>query len=208
MQQRARRSAAAAGGVEHAAAPHEAESGLRGRRRRANFGERIEATCTLVGYTAEDAANIDASRAWIAAQIGAVTDEIYQEFLAQPETAAHFRDASGGIDRGSLAMRRAAFEGWLRSVTGDPLDVETAEYLASVGHAHARRERGATRIKARYLVSTIGSVQAAFTRILAAAVDDPSELAGYVAAWNKRLMIHLDMLLAVYGATESSAHWY
>ena len=45
-------------------------------------------------------------------------------------------------------------------------------------------------------------------RILSAAILDPAELGACIAAWNKRLMIHLDMLLAVYGSTEGSAHWY
>lgn len=208
MQQGVQRSAAEPGASQPAAAPQDSEGGPRGRRRRINFAGRIEATRELVGYTSEDAARIEASSALISGHTGQMAEEIYRGLLARPETAVQFIDAAGAVDTTEVLMRRTAFEKWLRSVIVDPLDVRTADYLASVGHAHARRESAATRIKARYLLSTIGSVQAAFTRILAAAISDPAELGACISAWNKRLMIHLDMLLAVYGSTEGSAHWY
>lgn len=207
MQQWVQRSAAEPGG-NRSATSHDGEGGPRGRRRRINFGERIEATRELVGYTSADAARIEASRALLADQTPAVAEEIYKALLSRPETAVQFMDATGAIDTTEVVMRRTAFAEWLRSLIGDPLDARTADYLASVGHTHARRESAATRIKARYLVSTMASVQAAFTRILSAAILDPAELGACIAAWNKRLMIHLDMLLAVYGSTEGSAHWY
>ena len=181
---------------------------LQGRRRRSHFDERLDATRQLVGLTPEDEACIDDSRSPIAAHIGDVADDVYRGLLAQPETAAHFADARGVIDGGQIAMRRETFEEWLRSVVDNPLDAETAEYLASVGHAHVRPEHTEHRIKARYLVSTISRVQALFTVILSGSYSEPEKLGRYVTAWNKRLMIHLDLLLAVYGATESTAHWY
>ena len=208
MQQGVQRSAAEPDGNEPAAAPHDGKGGPRGRRRRINFGERIEATRELVGYTSADAARIESSRALLTDQTAAVAEEIYKGLLSRPETAVQFMDVHGAIDTTEVVMRRTAFAEWLRSVIVDPLDARTADYLASVGHTFARRESVAARIKARYLVSTIGNVQAAFTRILSMAISDPAELGACVAAWNKRLMIHLDILLAVYGSTEASAHWY
>lgn len=51
-------------------------------------------------------------------------------------------------------------------------------------------------------------MQRMFIAILARAIDEPDRLGRCAAAWCKHLIIHLDLLLAVYGATESSAHWY
>jgi Protoglobin len=185
-----------------------AESALRGRRRRSPFNERLEATTGLVGFTQEDQAWIDESRAPLSAHVSDVAHDVYRGLLAEPETAVHFANARSAIDREQVAMRQETFEDWLRSVIDDPLDDETTAYLAAVGHAHVRREHAESRIKARYLVSTISRVQTLFTTILVHSYSDPEKLARCAAAWSKRLMIHLDLLLAVYGSTESTAHWY
>ena len=84
-----------------------------------------------------------------------------------------------------------------------------AVYVASVGHAHVRpREPIRPQIKAGYLLITMSWVQGLFIAILSDWCVDPVELGTHAAAWCRRLMMHLDLLLTVYGSTERSAHWY
>jgi hypothetical protein len=88
-------------------------------------------------------------------------------------------------------------------------DARTSAYVASLGHTHARPdERSTVPIKASLLLITVSWVQSAFLTILSDECDDIAEFAEQAAAWNKRLLLHLDLLLAVYASTERSAHWY
>ena len=184
------------------------KSVLRGRQRRSHFGKRLDTTSAIVGMTPDDQAWIAKSQAHITPHIAEVAEDVYRALLSRHETAAYFTNERGAIDRAQVAMRREAFEEWLHAVVEDPLDEETAEFLASVGRAHARPEGAGDRIKARYLLGTISRVQSSFLAILSSKIAEPAALAACSAAWCKRLLIHLDLLLAVYGATESTAHWY
>ena len=175
---------------------------------RQHFDERIAVTQELIDYTPEDEAQIDATSSLLQPHIRVVTERIYRELLSHPEASAPFRDDAGAIDCEHVSVRQHAFEEWLYAVVCDPLDAATADYVASVGLAYVRHERPGARIKARYLLAIVSRVQVLFVAILADAIPDPKELAAATAAWCKQLMIHLDVLLAVYGSTESSAHWY
>jgi hypothetical protein len=187
----------------------EKQAAPRGRRRRGHFGEQLEAVRAAVGYTPDDDASVQASKELIAPHVDEIVAAVYRQMLAQPETAMHFAGSNGVIDPQRVAMRRAAFSAWLRSVVGDPMDASTGEYLATIGHAQVRpRDAAEHRVKARHLVRTVSQVQTMFIAILASTIDEPDRLGRCAAAWCKRLIIHLDLLLAVYGATESSAHWY
>ena len=186
----------------------ERKSALRGRQRRSQFSKRLDTTSAVVGLTPEDQAWIAKSQAHITPHIPEVAEDVYRALLSRPETAAHFANAQGAIDHAQVAMRREAFEDWLHAVVEDPLDEQTAEFLASVGRAHARLEGAGDRIKARYLLGTISRVQSSFLAILASSIAEPAALAACSAAWCKRLLIHLDLLLAVYNSTESTPHWY
>jgi hypothetical protein len=201
-------SQASAGEGRVGATETDGKSVLRGRRRRSQFGERLNTTSAIVGLTPEDEAWIAKSQANIAPHIPQVVEDVYHALLSRPETAAYFTSVQGTIDRAQVAMRRESFEEWLHAVVEDPLDEETAAFLASVGRAHVRAGGTGDRIKARYLLATISRVQSSFLAILANSIADPAALGACSAAWCKRLFVHLDLLLAVYGSTESTAHWY
>lgn len=181
----------------------------RGRRRRSHFGEHIEAACALFGYTYDDEARVTATAPIVLAQVDAISDAVYRHLLGQRVTAAHFSDAAGAIDRDRVAARLATFRDWLRTMVEDPLDADTGEVLASIGLTHVRPRDGADqRVKARYMTSTISVVQTMVIAALAGSVADPVELGAAASAWSRRLLIHLDLLLAVYGSAEGTAHWY
>jgi hypothetical protein len=179
------------------------------RSRSRQFGARLEATAESVGITRDDEDRIEASRSLIAARIDDVADEVYGHLRARPELVVQFADDRGSVDHDRLGAHRDDFREWLLCVINDPLDADTGEYIANVGHAHVRpRIQPENPLKARYLVDTIARVQALFIAILARSYSDPSELAKCASAWSRRLMVHLDLLLAVYSATQGNARWY
>lgn len=178
-----------------------------GRRRSVRLDVRLAAAVDLVGFAAEDEASIEASRHVIAGHIDEVADEAERFLPVHPESAS--RLVRGRSDRAQVSQPRASFREWLHCVVNGPLDADTAGYLASFGLAHVRPDGPSeSRVKARYLAACVARVQALFAGLLARSSSDPAELAARVAAWSKRLMVHLDLLLAVYSAAESSPHWY
>lgn len=181
-------------------------------RRRAGsppFGARLEAACASVGVTAEDDVYIQMSRPLIAVHVEAMADEMYRHLRGRPELAAQFADRRGDVDQERLAAHRNDVLDWLLCVVEDPLDAETGEYLAHLGHAHVRpRYEPELQMKARHLVEMVTRVQVRFIEILARGYGDPEQYSRCAAAWSRRLMVHLDVLLAVYSATQGTPHWY
>jgi hypothetical protein len=189
---------------------------LRGRRRSAHLDEHFAKTSQLIGVGPEDDQVVARSRGLLRRHVDDIVDEVYRRFLAHPETAVHFSDghgaladANGDVLPDAVEMRREAFRAWLVTVIEDPLGSNTSEYVAAVGHAHVRQsEPNAGPIKAGFLLITISWVQSLFLSVLVGGCKDTADFAEQAAAWCRRLMLHLDLLLAVYGSTERSAHWY
>jgi hypothetical protein len=182
---------------------------LKGRRRGQSFARRLESTRALVGYTAEDEARVRATSGIVLPQADAIADAVYRQLLSHPETALYFTLADGRPDRAHLAERAGSLKEWLTTVIEAPLDDEFANYVAGIGRAHTRRGGGRpTQVRGRYLVLAVSFVQSELTGVLAPAIEDRRELAATIAAWNKLLMIQLDLFLAVYGGAEGNPHWY
>lgn len=187
----------------------EATMGLRARRTKQSFAQRLESTRRLVGYTDDDEELVWATRDVLLPQAEAIAGAVYEYLLAHPETSVHFTQADGRPDRVHLSARAESLGGWLRMAIESPLDQALAAYLAGVGRAHTRRGSSpGARVLGRYLVATMSFVQTALIGLLDPAIPDRAELLRTIAAWNKLLMIHLDLFLAVYGSAEATPHWY
>jgi hypothetical protein len=182
---------------------------LKGRTRAQSFARRLESSQALAGYTAEDQARVRATRAIILPQADAIAGAVYRHLLSHPETAVHFALADGRPDRAHLEERTGSLKAWLKTVIEAPLDDEFASYAAGIGRAHTRR--GGTRpshVRGRYLVLAMSFLQSQLAGVLAEAIEDGRELGATIAAWNKLLMIQLDLFLAVYGTAEGNPRWY
>ena len=160
-------------------------------------------------YSQEDEDRVRATRAILLPRAEAIAGAVYSNLLVHPETAGYFSEPGGEPDGAHLQRRAETLMAWLRAAIESPLDEETARYLASVGRAHTRRsERMGSPVKGRYLLTTVCFVQTALIGLLDERIPDRQELLATIAAWNKLLMIHLDLFLAVYSAGERSARWY
>lgn len=190
-------------------APATVPIAARGRRRSVRLDIRLTAAVDLMGFTHEDEELIEASRHVIVANIDEVADEVERFLPIQPESPSRVGGGRTRPDRGQVAQQRASFREWLHCVVHGRLDADTAGHVASFGLAYVRPDGPSeSRLKARYLAACVARVQALFAGLLARSSSDPAELSARVAAWSKRLMIHLDLLLAVYSAAESSPHWF
>jgi hypothetical protein len=186
-----------------------ATEGPRGRRNRISFADRLERTKALAGYTTADEQQIQKSRDYIEPHVTAVVEHVYDRLTEQPETASAFARPDGRVDRTLLEERSRSLQAWLRMAIEAPLDARFAAQLAGIGRAHTRRGGSpSVRVYGRYLLIAMSIVMSELTMLLSAALTDSAELGAAVSSWNKLLMIHLDLFLAVYGAAEGNPHWY
>ncbi|MDP9237809.1 MAG: protoglobin family protein [Chloroflexota bacterium] len=191
------------------AAQGDSKLGLGGRRSKQSFAQRLQSTRQLVGYTADDEERVRATRDMLLPQADAIAGAVYEYLLSHPETAVHFTQPDGRPDRAHLMARAESLTGWLRMAIEAPLDEQLSASLAGIGRAHTKRGGSAeARVRGRYLLVTMSFVQTALIGLLDPAIADRGELLRTIAAWNKLLMIHLDLFLAVYGSAEANPHWY
>jgi len=181
----------------------------RGRRNAAGFGRRLDAMRVLIGYTPADEALVYRTREIVSAHADAIAEAAYAHLLARPETAAFFEKAAGVPDTGYLATRKKELKSWLARAMQDPLDDELCGYLARVGRAHTKRGGDPNvHVKARYLLATMSFLQTALAGLLAGEIADRALCVATIAAWDKLLMMHLDVFLSVYDSAQATPHWY
>ncbi len=185
------------------------QTDLRARRRTQAFATQLAATRALVGFDERDEELVAATRDVVAASAGDVADKFYAHLLAHRETASAFTRADGRIDRELVAARHESLREWLTAAVEAPLDERLAAYLAGIARAHTGRGAGkGARVKARYMVAAMSFLQTSLIAVLGVSGLGADELLETVSAWNKLLMIHLDLFLAVYGGAGGTAHWY
>jgi hypothetical protein len=200
---------ASGGGANVRPAADDSKATLGGRKRGHGFAQRLSRSRAFLGYTDADAALVKATRGVVLADSDAIAGAVVAYLLSHRETAVQFARADGRTDPAAVEARQESFKKWLGVAAEAPLDADLSEYLAEVGRSHTGRDRGAgTRVNARYVLATMGFVNTELVRILGDAIDDRATLTASIAAWSKLLMIHLDLFLAVYASTASTAHWY
>lgn len=156
----------------------------------------------FVGFGEDDEAAIRQSKACIEKHLPEIVDKFYAHVLRYPPTRKFFLKQDGKIDQEYLELRmRHQANFWLR--TADALfDDDYARYLDYVGRAHT--SRGADPkiyIAERYVIGQVGFMSHAFAEALIKElrhVDEDLELRA-LEAWNKVMMIILEMLARAYG---------
>lgn len=155
-----------------------------------------------VGFTPADAAVIRETRAIIAKHLPAIVGEFYTHLLRYPLTRSLFLLADGAINEPYLVLRmRHLSNFWLRTAEG-VYDDDYAAYVDYVGRAHT--SHGADPniyVPERYVIGQVGMMQHAISRAVSGELrdrDDDLEFRA-VEAWDKLMMVLLEMLARAYG---------
>ena len=155
-----------------------------------------------VGFTPADAAVIRQTRWIIAKHLPAIVSDFYTHLLRYPLTRSLFLQPDGRINDDYLILRmRHLSNFWLRTAEG-VYDDEYAAYVDYVGRAHT--SRGADPniyVPERYVIGQVGMIQHAISRAVSSelrAQDDDLEFRA-VEAWDKLMMVLLEMLARAYG---------
>ena len=129
----------------------------------------------------------------------AFTAALYEHFLKFPMAARFFLAADGTPDRSRLERRRHSLGRWLRQTAEAALTHDFGYYLLNVGLAHSHRAQGPGGIvPAHLMVGAMSLAQTALAQLFASELDDPGDVLAASTAWNKLLLLQLNILLLGY----------
>jgi nitrite reductase/ring-hydroxylating ferredoxin subunit/hemoglobin-like flavoprotein len=164
----------------------------------------------FVGLTTKDEEVIKRTKAIIEKHLPDIVAKFYSHLLRYPPTRKFFLKQDGSIDQDYVELRmRHLTNFWLRTVGGN-YDDDYARYIDYVGRAHT--SHGADPhiyIAERYVIGQVGFMQHAISEAITRElrhVDEEFETEA-IEAWDKMMMVILEMLSRAYG-TEREAETF
>lgn len=153
----------------------------------------------FVGLGDDDAALIRRTAPVVVAHEAELTGALYDHFLKFPESARFFERDDGSPDLERIERRKHSLARWLRETA----QVATAEgpvyYALGVALSHSHRgDRPGGRIPPQLMVSAMSLTQSAVAGLLEAELGDPRLALRAAVAWNKLLLVQLNVLLIGY----------
>ena len=156
----------------------------------------------FVGFTPEDAETIRQTKPLIEKHLPEIVSQFYTHLLRYPPTRKVFLRRDGSVDQEYVQLRmRHLTNFWLRTATG-VFDDSYAGYVDYVGRAHT--SHGADPhiyIAERYVIGQVGFVQHAISEVITRELRDADPVFEFRAgeAWDKLMMVLLEMLSRAYG---------
>ncbi len=162
---------------------------------------RMQELAEFVGLDQEGLELIRATREIILANGDDLTASVYDNFLEFPESRRFFADDAGGINEERLTRRKHSLMRWLRGSVDFQMDQDYPIRVLAMGlvHSHPPTHRAHLgSVPARFMIGTIAYIQSAVTDLLRRELEDQDLAMRAASAWNKMLMLQLDIMLAGY----------
>jgi hypothetical protein len=166
-----------------------------------NWPARFAEMLDLVGLSDEDRQLIKASSALIMPHAGRLNDVVYEQLLRYPQSRKFFVTADDKPDAKRIEDNKQTMITWLRATATAPLNEGFVRYLVGISQMHRNitiHRPHLSPVAPRYIISTISFYQTAIAGILHQEMSDPALASRTCVAWNKWLMIGLELLLAGY----------
>jgi hypothetical protein len=159
----------------------------------------VQELMDFVGFTDGDIDMIRRTAPALLKHERAITDALYEHFLNFPASARFFLLPDGTPDQARLERRKHSLGRWLRETAEAAMTHDFLYYLLAVGLSHSHRSFGpGGKIPPHLIVGAMSLAQTAFARIFQEELRDTSEAFEASLAWNKLLLIHLNVLLIGY----------
>ena len=169
---------------------------------------RMKEMVDFVGLTPAELELVQSTSPILLARADELTSAIYNHFLKFPEARKFFLADDGEVDPERIDRRKHSLARWLQTSIEFKVDEDFPVFLLAIGLTHAhppshRAHLGA--IPTRFMIGTMSFAQTALSRLLFQDMDDQSEARRASIAWNKLLMVQLDVLLAGYVTEQPTA---
>ena len=128
-----------------------------------------------------------------------ITTALYDHFLKFPETKKFFVGEDGLPDLTRIERRKHSLARWLRESSEVAMTHGFVYYLLAIALSHSHREYGpGGKIPSEFMVGAMSLAQTAIAGVLREELADPREALEAAVAWNKLLLVHLNVLLLGY----------
>lgn len=162
---------------------------------------RLKEMAEFVGLGQDDLELVQATTPLLLQHADELTSAVYDHFLKFPHARQFFLTSDGEVDQERLARRKHSLARWLRASGDFKVDEQFPVFLLAIGlvHSHPPTNRAHLgSVPSRYMTGTISFAQTALAQLLLDEMDDPRQAMQASIAWNKLLMVELDILLAGY----------
>lgn len=162
---------------------------------------RMQELAEFVGLDQEGLELIRATREVVLAHGEELTASVYDNFLDFPESRRFFADERGEVNEERLTRRKHSLMRWLRGSIDFQMDEDYPIRVLAMGivHSHPPLHRAHLgSVPARFMIGTISFIQSAVADLLRRELDDADLAMRAASAWNKMLMLQLDIMLAGY----------
>jgi hemoglobin-like flavoprotein len=166
-----------------------------------NWPARFAEMLDLVGLSEEDRQLIKASNPLIMSHAGRLNDLVYEQLLQHPQSRKFFVTADDKPDAKRIEDNKQTMITWLRATATAPLNEGFVRYLVGISQMHRNipiHRPHLSPVAPRYIIGTISFYQTAIADILHQQMPDPVLASRTSVAWNKWLMLGLELLLAGY----------
>jgi len=162
---------------------------------------RMKEMVDFVGLTPAELELVQSTSPILLARADELTSAIYDHFLKFPEARKFFLAEDGEVDPERIDRRKHSLARWLQASIEFKVDEDFPVFLLAIGLAHGhppshRAHLGA--IPSRFMIGTMSFAQTALAQLLFQDMDNQSEAWRASIAWNKLIMVQLDVLLAGY----------
>jgi len=159
----------------------------------------------FVGLGDDDIALIRRTAPLVLKHEAALTSALYEHFLKFPATAQFFLGTDGAPDRERIERRKHSLGRWLKETAEVSINEGLVYYLLGVALSHSHREYGpGGKIPPQYMVGAMSLTQSALAGVLRAELPSAREALEAATAWNKILLVQLNVLLLGYMLPPSS----
>ena len=129
----------------------------------------------------------------------AITSALYEHFLQFPSTAQFFLTPEGDPDEARLERRKHSLARWLRETAEVAMSHDFVYHLLAVSLSHSHRSHGpGGKIPPQFMVGAMSLAQTTFAGLLRDEMEDVGQAFDAAVAWNKLLLLHLNILLLGY----------
>ena len=159
----------------------------------------------FVGLGAEDIALIRQTAPLVLKHEAALTSALYEHFLKFPATAQFFLGPDGAPDRERIERRKHSLGRWLKETAEVAINEGFVYYLLGVALSHSHREYGpGGKIPPQFMVGAMSLTQSALAGVFQAELPSATDALEAATAWNKILLVQLNVLLLGYMLPPSS----
>ena len=166
----------------------------------------VEELLAFVGLDDADVEAIRRSAPFVLKHEPEITAALYEHFLKFPFSARFFLKEDGSPDEQRLDRRKHSLGRWLRETAEVAMTHDFLYYLLAVGISHSHRSNGpGGTIPPQFVVGAMSLAQTTFAGLLRDEMDDLAQAFDASIAWNKLLLLHLNVLLLGYFLPNRSA---